>query len=134
MTILKKFSFLFLLPIFFACSDDDVVLDPDLIGTWNLIEQYADPGDGSGDYEPIESDRTITFNEDGTFSSNGNMCGMSGDTTESASGSFSEENGTIDVDDCAFTGFGITYEIKDGYLFIYYPCFEGCGQKYEKAD
>ena len=133
MAFIRKIGLLLLLPLFLACGKDDVAPEnPDLIGTWQLIEQYLDPGDGSGDYEPIESDLTITFNADGSFSANGNMCGMSGMTDGSATGTYSEENGTLEIDDCAFAGFGVTYEIKEGFLFLYYPCIEGCGQKFEK--
>ena len=133
MTIIHKISLLLLLALFLACDKDDVVPEnPDLIGTWHLIEQYADPGDGSGDYEPIDSDFQVTFDEDGFFSANGEMCGMSSDTNGSATGTYDEENGALEVDDCAFVGIGITFEIKEGHLFIYYPCIEGCGQKFEK--
>ncbi len=135
MILVKRyFLFLLLLTSSFACSDDEFVDNTSLIGTWELIEQYADPGDGSGDYEPIESDRTITFNEDSTFDSNGTMCSMTGETTASASGDFSEADGTLSPQGCSFSGFGITFELLDGYLYLYYPCIEGCGQKFEKVN
>lgn len=134
MTILKKISLLLLLTISFACSDDDLVEDPDLIGNWLLIEQYTDPGDGSGDFAAVESNRTLTFNEDGSFHANGDICAMSTATGTASTGVYSEVDGTMEVQDCAFIGFGITFTIADGHLIVNYPCIEACRQKYEKAD
>jgi hypothetical protein len=122
------FALLFL----FACSGEEGAENSTLIGSWKLIEQYSDPGDGSGDYQAVDSEFTIMFADDGTFSANSNMCNMTSDTVGSASGTWDELSGSLEVDGCAFVGFGITYEIKKGFLFIYYPCIEGCGQKFEK--
>jgi hypothetical protein len=127
-----KLSLLFFLLLFFACTNDEDNENPELVGSWKLVEQYSDPGDGSGDYEPVDSEFTITFNEDGTFTANSNMCNMTADTVGSASGKWDDASGSLEVVGCAFAGFGITYEIKESYLFIYYPCIEGCGQKFEK--
>lgn len=38
-----------------------------LEGMWQLTAVLADPGDGSGTYQPVSSQKTLTFCMDGTF-------------------------------------------------------------------
>ena len=40
----------------------------DVLSRWHMIEQLMDPGDGSGTFQPVVSDKTLTFFVDGTFS------------------------------------------------------------------
>ena len=41
-----------------ACTEEET---DDLRNKWKLIEVLADPGDGSGTFQPVESDKTISF-------------------------------------------------------------------------
>ena len=88
---MKKQVFLFLaLGFLYSCDkDDDKSTDKGLIGNWKLIEVLADPGDGSGTFAVVESNKIITFQQNGIITSNGtlersanvahvclNMCGV----------------------------------------------------------
>ncbi|GAA4896737.1 hypothetical protein GCM10023311_21860 [Flaviramulus aquimarinus] len=132
-----------LIAIFFlnCTSDDSKSIDKTgLIGTWKLIEQFADPGDGSGAFQPIESDRVIEFFSNGTLTVNSTLCFR--DNTiipnQSASGTYvfaseSEFNtGDIMPNDCNSELNRITFEIEDSKLILWYLCVEGCGEKFEK--
>ena len=69
-----KNSILILLAMFLLnCSSDDSKPSGEtaLIGKWKLIEQLADPGDGSGTFQPIESDIVIEFFSNGNVEVNG---------------------------------------------------------------
>jgi len=119
---------------FFSCNNNDDNIGPiELDGTWRLIEQYSDPGDGSGDYVPVNSDKTITFISNGTITSNGNLCLMDTNSDGDTTGTFDASENTIFPNDCS-SQYRLGYEIKENRLFLYYPCIEGCGQKFRKAD
>src|SRR5680860_381573 len=76
--MIKKIGLVMLTILFFACSDSDDTItlteNPELGGTWLLVEQYSDPGDGSGDFEKVGSKKTIQFLEGGKFKSMGKLC------------------------------------------------------------
>lgn len=77
---MKNSLILFMLLMIFSCTTKEAkpdIKNQDLIGKWKVIEQLADPGDGSGTFNPIESDRTIQFFSDGTITINGDLCYMS---------------------------------------------------------
>ena len=42
-------------------------MDQNELGTWRLIEVRADPGDGSGTFQPVISSKTVTFETNGTM-------------------------------------------------------------------
>jgi len=48
--------------LFVSCDNysDPVIETPELLGTWRLIEVLADPGNGSGTFNPVDSDITLT--------------------------------------------------------------------------
>ena len=60
------------LTTFSNCTTSDE--DQTIIGQWKLIQVLADPVDGSGVFRDFESNKTITFSNDGTFSSNQALC------------------------------------------------------------
>lgn len=64
-------------------KDDDNV---SIIGTWKLSAQLIDPGDGSGRYQYVDSDKTITFYTNGTYASNGSFCNLNSDSDQSTTG------------------------------------------------
>ena len=96
-----------------------------------LYENYADPGDGSGVFMPVTSSKTVEFLNNGTFSSNGDMCFMSSDVGTPSSGDYSALNGTIAPINCVTTVLPISFEIINGELIVSYPCFEACKAKFE---
>lgn len=114
-----------------SCASDEIPEDEGIIGSWQLVEMYSDPGDGSGSFRPVESEKTITFNKNKTFSSNGTLCHLSVDSLEKSNGFFSEIDMTISPNQCEFSA-DLPYEIEGDFLIIYYFCIEGCGEKYKK--
>ncbi len=127
-----------IIPIFllslFSCNNNDDSGPLELVGTWRLIEQYSDPGDGSGDYVAVNSDKTITFTSSGTITSNGNLCSMDTNSDGETTGTFDASENGIFPDDCSPSVYRLGYEIKGNRLFVYYPCIEGCGQKFRKSN
>ena len=81
---MKKYLLLVLLVIISSCTSDDSkpADETGIIGKWKLIEQLADPGDGSGTFQPISSERVIEFFSDGTVSVNGDLCFMTSEVGE----------------------------------------------------
>lgn len=134
-----KYSILLLVTLFLvvSCSDDDdtnVVAESGLIGDWKLIEVYLDPGDGSGNFEAVDSEKTVTFLADGSISSNGNLCHMAVATTISSTGTYSLIDGSITIPSCDDTIYNTSFEMIGQNVIISYLCIEGCQEKYLKRD
>jgi hypothetical protein len=131
----KGILYLILFVFLFSCdnNDDDNSSETELIGTWKLIENYADPGDGSGDFEVVVSEKIIEFFNDGSVISNGSICDMSIESSTPSSGTYSEAEFIINSSECLnFVDFDIMYFFDESFLIISYPCIEGCLSKYEK--
>lgn len=132
----KGFMSLALIIFLFSCNtdDDNNSSDTELIGTWKLTENYADPGDGSGDFEIVDSDKTIEFFTDGSITSNGSLCNMSIEATTPSSGTYTNTESVIYSTDCDFIlDFNVSFSLNDAILTISYPCIEPCISKYEKV-
>ncbi len=103
-----------------------------LVGKWLLTETLADPGDGSGTFQAVNSSKTLTFNGDGTVTSNGSICLLSIESNTSSSGTYSTGDSTITSSDCTNSPLALTYELDGSTLIINYPCIEACKGKFEK--
>ncbi|AUP81000.1 MBL fold metallo-hydrolase [Flavivirga eckloniae] len=136
---------LFLLILSIGCSSDDGKPKEEnskLLGKWKLIEELLDPGDGSGTFTPVTSDRVIEFFNDGTVTVNGILCYMSSDVGISSSGTYSEvignefRDGEIVFKGCLSSNSEaetkILFKLEDGNLILWYFCIEPCGQKFKK--
>jgi hypothetical protein len=140
---MKKLLYLpLVLLLMLSCEQGDVIqeenIDNPLVGKWKLIEQLADPGDGSGTFQSTDKDLQIEFFADRTFRASRSMCTLANyDETEST--------GTVDLnqevlypDDCDAlfedVDYQIHYSINEGDLILYYFCIEACGQKFEKVN
>lgn len=128
-----------------CASDDEKPLDDNtLTGKWQLIEQLSDPGDGSGTFQPITSDRTIEFFSDGTIIINGILCFMSSEVGDKESGMFflttdtntdNQFDGEIIPNTCSSRSAKVFFNLPvNGNLILWYQCIEGCGQKFEKIN
>ena len=126
--MIRTLLFFSILLIFTACNKDE----NEIVGTWELVEIYMDPGDGSGTFEPVESDKIIKFKNNGTVMSNGSLCVPSTESNSPMEGTYNDTDKTIDSDDCTDQPIAIRYEITNGYLIISYPCFESCQAKFKK--
>ena len=118
--------------LFHACEKDDQTTDTYIIGKWKLIEVLADPGDGSGTFHSVNSNKIIEFHADGTISSNGSICDMSVEADEASTGLYSLEDHTISSSDCSYSPLKITFEFQGSNLILNYPCIEPCRAKYKK--
>jgi hypothetical protein len=109
--------------------------DADLTGEWKLIEQLIDPGDGSGTYVEMESDKTIVFKSNGEFTCNGDICTINGESEISSYGIVNADKNTITGTGCMSEAlFDIGYSFEEGNLILTFPCFESCFQKFEKIN
>ena len=129
---MKKLLILLSLLSAISCNkDDDKNADTELIGKWGLIEILADPGDGSGTFHAVQSNKIIEFHSNGTITSNGTICDMSIESSNSTSGTYSIADSTISSIDCN-NQMKIRFEKNGSSIIINYPCFEPCRAKYVK--
>ncbi len=132
---MKKILFtLFTVGILCACSDDDDNSNSniELIGNWKLTAVLVDPGDGSGTFSTVESDKIITFENNGTITSNGNLCDMTISSDNQTSGTYSIAKSTFNSTDCNNSNHNFSFEQNGNILIIGYPCIEPCQAKYIK--
>ncbi len=102
-----------------------------LQGEWRLIEVLADPGDGSGMFTPVSSNKTIEFFSNGTIASNGELCFMTIESNSPSSGTYELLDHTISAN-CIDAGMPITFNQQGDVLIVTYPCIEACQHKYKK--
>lgn len=116
-------------------SSDDAgnLLTSDIVGTWQLMANLSDPGDGSGSFQSVSSNKTITFNADGTFTSNGDVCDMSITTSTNTSGTYNTTDKTINAN-CGTTNLPISYTIDNLTMDVSYFCIEACQSRYRKIN
>lgn len=104
----------------------------ELIGSWKMIEVLADPGDGSGTFVSVESDKLLTFEANGVISSNGSMCDMSTHTDSPTVGTYSATEQKFNSADCTNADFDYNFEVSGNILLVTYPCIESCKAKFQK--
>ena len=109
-----------------ACSSSNGIL-----GEWELVEELMDPGDGSGTFQPVTSDKKIKFCDDGTFTSNGDVCFMGNQADGIQEGTYDASTSTLSPNYCmSMMPMSISYTVNGNTLIISYLCIEGCQQKY----
>ncbi|GAA5030274.1 hypothetical protein GCM10011506_19290 [Marivirga lumbricoides] len=128
-------SLLLLFSIWCACSEDDGVSKTSL-GTYQLTAIYSDPGDGSGDFAPVESNKRITLYQDSTFAANFSLCnGLSIEDTGSTEGTFSSAELSFKADcNNSLPSNELRIDLFESELIIYYSCYEGCSEKYSRIN
>ncbi len=121
----------FLMMLLVSCSKEEPTT---IVGKWLLFEQLADPGDGSGIFRKVVSDRTIDFFQDGTYVANGSFCFLSHQSDQESTGVY--DSGGITPDGCQFNGMPfelkISLNLDKSELIIHFFCIEACAQKYKK--
>lgn len=129
----KSILLLLLLSLLISCNKNDQELAPaSLIGTWKLTEMLEDPGDGSGTFKPVNSNKKIAFINNNQVTSNGILCDMSINSDTFTTGSYLEATKTINPSDCQ--SLTINYEVDANSLILSYRCIEGCKAKYIKVE
>ena len=111
-------------------SDEKIIANMSIVGSWKLIEVLADPGDLSGTFVSVNSNKTLVFSNTGKITSNGLICDMSIESNTNSFGTFSETNSTISPINC--NNSIINYELKGNTIILIYPCIEPCKAKYIK--
>jgi hypothetical protein len=135
----KRLLIFMLIGLICSCNTNDDSTEPstaDLIGVWKLIENLADPGDGSGVFVSVDSEKTIAFNGDGSVNSNGSLCDMSPQSDTSSNGTYSLTESIINSEICPSGEgiFDISFVLENASLIISYPCIEPCQSKYIKIE
>jgi len=130
----KSIYLLILLGVLFSCNknDNETTNNSALVGSWKLIAILSDPGNGSGIFNPVISNKTIVFDNNGNLSSNGTICDMSTDSNTSSTGNYIETNTSIISSSCQ--NLTIKYELSGNTLILNYPCIEPCKAKYIKIN
>ena len=139
---MKKLILLFAaLVVLFSCGKDkeeqnsSIQTKPanfELIGNWKLIEILQHPGIGEAQFYPVESEKIITFNSDGTITSNGDLCSMTTSADSPTSGTFIGMENKFNSNDCNNPNYFFTYIHHNTILIVNYPCFEPCQAKFQK--
>lgn len=124
---MKKIAILIIIVIAFIIScSKNVVKNDQLYGKWQLVEYYADPGDGSGTWHTPEQPSVVEFTKTGKFIQYTN-------NTTVISNFIVLSDSTLRLNtNNSSQSYAYRYELKDNNvtLFLYPPCIEGCGYKY----
>jgi len=130
----KNFMLLMIIGLFISCSSDEKEYPENaFIGTWKLIEVNADPGNGSGTFRAIESNKTIEFKRNRTIVTNTSLCDPYSDEIKN-SGSYSLTPNEITTN-CKNPNIAkIFFEMKNDHLILNFISNEGFSQKFERVD
>ncbi|MEP1096105.1 MAG: hypothetical protein ABJG78_13405 [Cyclobacteriaceae bacterium] len=134
-TASSLFLILGIMAIVSSCEEDSV--DPsELLGTWKLSEVLADPGDGSGIFQPTKENYKITFLPDGKlWMDQGLFCTASLKLFTGSNGSYDTAKSVIVSHECATDEFTPEYDYElnaANELIVHLPCIEPCANKFIK--
>lgn len=125
----KSILIILITGIILSCNKSDESSNLSVLeGRWKLIEILADPGNGSGVFQSVTSNKNLVFDNNGNVTSNGFICDMSIGTNSSSTGTYSLASGTINSSSCS--NINIQFEINNSTLILTYPCIEPCKSKY----
>ncbi len=127
-TMKKLLPFIMLLAV--ACSSDDS--SPEILGDWQLIEVLADPGDGSGRFKVVDSNKRITFLENGTYTANGFICDFTTLSDGTSSGEYTTTDFGYQIPCAGPVNYTVDIRLEEGFLILSFPCIEPCMQKFRK--
>jgi hypothetical protein len=126
--------FLALLSLVINCSDDSEKSDPSLNGRWQLKAILSDPGDGSGTFQSVDSDKYIEFLPNLEVRSNGNLCNGGTSSDDPSFGVYALPDSILHIDECPQDILSTRFRIEKGKLILSYPCIEPCEEKYVKLE
>ncbi|RYZ21254.1 MAG: hypothetical protein EOO16_13725 [Chitinophagaceae bacterium] len=102
--------------------------DEQLSGRWRHNEQLADPGDGSGNWQPVVYVRAayLTLGADGSANADG-IAGFAPVTRYEKL-----NDSTLRFTRSAGSQFDARYRVSGGQLELRYTCIEACGDRFAK--
>jgi hypothetical protein len=106
-------------------------IEKEFVGEWKLIETMSDPGDGSGKFHKIDSEKTLKIEPNGKIKSNGELCYLSTTTENRTNGQLIKDSNETILKSCD-KKYKPIYKLTENFIIVYYPCKEGCAEKYEK--
>ena len=132
----RLFIFLAFILLALGCNsdDDEGDLSQGITGQWILVEMLADPGDGSGTFMTVDSERTITFEEDGTYEANADICSFTSTDGNFTAGTYSEADDGFTIDCEGPFLAPLNLSIVNGELIIAFTCIEPCLQKFRRVE
>ena len=130
---MKKLLYI-LLPVFLLTGCDKDEAATGIVGEWKLIEVLADPGDGSGRFRAVNSDKRITFLEDGTYTSTGLVCSFSTDVVGMTNGTYTTTETGYQIGCSETLDHSVNLQIDSGFLIISFPCIEPCLHRFRKTN
>lgn len=104
---------------------------------WELIEIYSDPGNGSGSFNEVESERTITIFQNGDFISKGSLYILDVTNTQIHTGEieYTSSDNKLVVSDCSWHDVTkLPFSIDGDEMIVDFSCYEGCKHKYKRVD
>lgn len=131
----KLLPLLFIFLVLISCNDDDEA-NKSVMGTYLLTAIFADPGDGSGEFTSVDSDKKITIYADSTFHTNFSFCnGLSLEADGDSEGTLTSDL-LIFNEDCnnSLPSNELWIELSASELIISYLCIEGCSEKYSRIN
>ncbi|WP_405376684.1 hypothetical protein [Nonlabens sp. Asnod3-A02] len=132
MKYLKKILIILTIAIaFISCNNDDgndSITPLSIVGNWNLTATLADPGDGSGTFQPA-SGKSLNFTDQGVVNCNVSFC-FGSLTQATSTGTYDVMTTTIDVENCI----GTYIFIDANTIEISHLCIEPCGERYVRVN
>ena len=117
-----------------SCKDQEILRNEEsgLVGKWKLVEYLADPGDGSGTWQPVseELSHTIEFHADGRFTE------VKGKALSSVPlfKAYKLKDGNLiemlPIDESTDSHIWTYTDLSATKLTLSYGCIEACGGKY----
>jgi hypothetical protein len=120
----KVFLFAALMCSVTACKKNIQVDNSSIVGKWKLSEYLADPGDGSGTWQPADPLHPgyLEFKKDGTLSISPNNIYNSDHYQLISDSTMIFIRGS--------ENFPMRYHFSKTLLTLYPPCIEACGERY----
>ncbi|HAA17039.1 MAG TPA: hypothetical protein DCE41_37140 [Cytophagales bacterium] len=97
---MRSFTFFLLVTLGFTSCNPPPPTPNAIFGTYELTETLFDPGDGSGEFQAIDSNLTITIRTDSTFTSNGALCEYTTDGLSRSRGTLVGARQVMQVSNC----------------------------------
>ncbi|MEE9361537.1 MAG: hypothetical protein V3U92_02965 [Cellulophaga sp.] len=123
-----------LIGIINACTKDNKenTSNDEFFGKWKLVAQLVDPGDGSGTFQDITSNKIIEFKANKTILSNRDICHMLSTKDSTTHATYNNKHEIISSS-CSNQIWNPSFLLKDNDLIISYPCIEACKEKYTRT-